>query len=420
MQIRRLRLIGAVALSAGIAAGFTGSTTANGGPQAGWLDPTFGIHGVVAVPTATSAHDADGLVGVGSTGRIAVSTTYGTASGGARNELTVFTASGHLDGSFHGGHPVSLFSDPVGECCGADGPFVTADRGVDVGLVTDGTIIVQRYGSTGIRAWTSIIGAVDPSADAVLAGGSVRALGVESLTDQATPPPLLLLGLTSAGARDTRVGPNGIRVLAQLHGPHELVADAANRLYVVGNTYADLNAAPAGRSMMISRLSSSGVVDTTYGTAGTTTIAVDDIDGSPSRDGIALAPDGSLFIAGEQARPSGSKVVIRKLDPSGMPDAGFGTGGVAEVPGRRMIAIAVDPTGRPILSILAHGGTPKPEIVRLDATTGGLDSSFGVAGIVAVSGLVTDLAVSPDGKLLTVSRVVRNGVFVEYLGRRTL
>jgi hypothetical protein len=229
------------------------------------------------------------------------------------------------------------------------------------------------------------------------------------------------LGLTSAGALDPRVGGDGVLDLSPFQGPHELVADAANRLSVVYSTYADPGTQPLGRSLTITRLSSSGVVDGTYGTAGATTIAVPDADSSPIIDGIALAPDGTLFIAGEQTQPSGAKiVVVRKIGPTGTPDASFGSGGVAVVPGRRLLALAVDPTGRPVLSILGHGGTPKPEIVRLDAASGALDASFGSGGVVAVSGMVTDLAVTPDGKLLTVSRVPRNGAYVEYLARRSL
>jgi hypothetical protein len=73
-----------------------------------------------------------------------------------------------------------------------------------------------------------------------------------------------------------------------------------------------------------------------------------------------------------------------------------------------------------VLSIIERGTRPRPAVVRLDQSTGHLDGSFGVGGILPVAGFATGLAVSSDGKLITVSRVPRNGAFVLYLARRTL
>jgi hypothetical protein len=370
-----------------------------------------------------------GDVGVGATGRIAVLSSRLTAARGGRIELTVFTSSGRLDPRFHGGRLVAVSTDPNGECCGTGGPFVTRDNGVAVGLVGFQDVMVRRYDAGGHLDWKGGWPVAAGSVDATLAGGSVRGLGADSFLSQFGPTPLWLLGLTPAGELDHRVGPAGTRTLSMMTGPDALVADAANRLYVVGNSYAS---APSGRSMLIARMSSSGVVDSAYGVAGVTTIPVDDSDTSPGVSFgtgygvVALAADGTLFIAGEATSLSTGKrvVVVRKIDPDGTLDSGFGVSGLAEIGGRtgstQLKAITVDTNGRPILSILERGAKPQPAIVRLDATSGGLDSAFGLGGIVRVSGLVTGLAVAPNGKLLTVSRIAHNGQFVEYLARRNL
>lgn len=47
-----------------------------------------------------------------------------------------------------------------------------------------------------------------------------------------------------------------------------------------------------------------------------------------------------------------------------------------------------------------------------------VDSTFGHGGLVPVSGLVTGIAVASDGKLITVSRVVRDGRTTLFLSWR--
>ena len=403
--------------------------TARAAGTVGWLDPTFGTRGVVAVPTAAAMRSPFALVGAGASGRIAVIATYTTSRGGSRQELTVFTGTGRIDGSFHGGRLVAVSTDPSGECCGVDGPFVTADNGVDVGLVAYQDLGVVRYSPAGSRTWQGGWIVAAGSVNAVLAGGSPRGLGRNPSPDVSNPTPQWLLGLTPSGAPDTRVGPNGIRVLAMDSGPNGLVADALNRLYVLGNEYGN-PLQLTDRSIVASRLTSSGALDTTYGVGGAVTIPVDDSDNSPvARPGgglIALAPDGSLFIAGEATSTTSTKgvVVVRKLDPSGAIDSAFGAGGLVEVPGAtgssRLFSLAVDHGGNPILSVLERGSPSRPALVRLDGASGALDPSFGDAGVIHVAGLVTDLAIDPSGRLLAVSRVAKDGAFVLYLSRRSI
>jgi uncharacterized delta-60 repeat protein len=369
-------------------------------------------------------------VAVASTGRIYVYS-YGELRGrGYRLALTAFTASGNLDPAFNGGRPVSVYTNPVNdpECCSINGLNPTPDGGVELSNGFFETFTVQRYTATGRRAWQTSVedwGA----ADAALSDGSVRGLGADVFSDPTTPVPFSLVGLTPSGRPDTAVGPGGKRALNLMTGPSALVADSLDRLYVVGNAWASLSGpeGPTGRSIVLTRLSSSGAVDASYGKNGTTEIRVPEGDGSPGRrDAVALGTDGSLLIAGTSASPATGQpiVVVRRIDPTGTFDTGFGIGGVLEIGGssgsQREDPIALAGNGRLVASYLDNSTTVQPTLGRLDLTTGALDPPFGRGGAVPVAGFVMDLAVTADGKLITVSRLARDGRYVLFVARRTM
>jgi uncharacterized delta-60 repeat protein len=433
MRTAGLRSIPAFGLMAALLSTSASSAAANAAP-AGGLDPTFGTRGVALVPTASTTKYVEARVAVASTGRIYVYSVRETLSRGFRLELTAFTASGHLDPAFNGGRPLSVHTDPLGdpECCSLGGPNPTLDGGVELSVGFFFAFSVRRYSATGRRIWQTGVSDFG-RADVALAGGSVRGLAVDVLASGFHPVPLRLIGLTPSGQPDAAVGAGGKRTLSLLSGPFALVADPLNRLYAVGNAYASpLSTPPSGRSIVVTRLSSSGVVDTTYGTSGKTEIPVPDTDHSPGAVGfnaagtVALAADGSLFLAGSAAsQVTGRQVVaVRRVDPTGALDTGFGNGGMLEIAGSsgstRFGSIAVDANGRLVASYVDRLSPLQPTLARFNPTTGALDPSFGHGGTLAVAGYVMDLALTATGKLITVSRVARNGQFVLYLARRSL
>ena len=397
------------------------------GTGAGWLDRTFGNGGAVLVPTASTSRSVDARVAVGPTGRIFVLSLRQTLAGGFRTELTAFTSSGRLDQTFHGGRLAAVLTIPVSDplCCAIAGPFPTMDGGVEVVVGRATAWVARRYTASGNLAWSRSMG--HGSIDAAsLAGASLRVLSFDLGSSGAEPGPLTLDGLTPAGQPDVRVGPGGVRDLDTLVGPAAILADPLNRLYVFGNRYAD---PPAGdRLIQLRRLSSSGVLDPTYGTGGLTEIPVDDADDSPGSGGrfgaAAMGPDGSLIIAGNARHPaSGRQVVaVRHVMPDGTLDATFADGGLLYFTGptgsARFAALGVDASGRILLSFVARSGSLQPMIARLDGASGALDTSLGSGGWLPVAGLPTGIEVTGDGKVLTVSRIARDGQLVLYLARR--
>ena len=416
------RSLAAAVLSIIVAAP-VGAPAVAASPGAGWLDPTFGTNGVTLVPRVVARTDdfVTARVAVAPTGRIAVVAIRTAHLKPTQVELTVFTSSGRLDPAFHGGTPLSIFHGTIDEatCCDVEGPFLTPDGGV---IVTFGDIdgfAVFRYGPTGRLLWHSALPNA-PLGVAVLAGGSTRAISFNFYADLSAPTAVSLQGLTPSGALDTRVGPHGARMLDTLVGPSAIVRDPLNRLYVVGNEYAT---PPAGdRSFEVFRLTSSGDADPTWGTGGVTTFP----GGDHETVDAALAPDYSLYLASQGTDPGTGRpiIVVRKLTSAGIVDGGFGSGGVLVLPApsgsARFGSITVDLAGRPIVSFVDRASTGlQPMLARLDPATGALDPTFGRSGLMKVASLATGLAVTSGGKVLTVSRVARDGGFVVYLARRT-
>jgi uncharacterized delta-60 repeat protein len=395
----------------------------------GWLDPSFGFSGSVRVPRLSGGTDrrVDATVAVGPTGRAFVLVSRLLTTGTLRIELSGFTASGRLDPAFHGGRPILVLDsggdDP--DCCAVFPPFPTADGGVEVPVSFAFGHVFFRYNANGTKRW-SAGGSDFIRGVTTLAGGSIRTLTTNIVDEVVSPIPVKLEGTTPSGTIDTKVGPGGTRVLAQMP-PAGIVRDSLNRLYVVGSQYAGADWS-SPRSLDIRRLSSSGAQDTTYGTGGVTTVAIEQDDTTPDASYVAklaLAPDGSLYMAGHHTNDvtGRSEGIIRKLAPDGTFDVGFGTAGVLAVPApsgsSRLAALIVDGAGRPIVSFVDRNGkTLTSYLARLDPATGALDPTFGSGGRVAVAGLATGLDTTSTDKLLTVSRRYVNGVWTIYLSRR--
>ena len=115
-----------------------------------------------------------------------------------------------------------------------------------------------------------------------------------------------------------------------------------------------------------------------------------------------------------------SAAIIR-LRPDGALDPAFGSGGVralAPTGGQsRIIAMAVDQSGRPILSLGYRyaDGSIRYWLARLTAT-GGLDATFGNYGLIPQSYPTMSIALDDTGRILTYARTP-SGTTV--LARRT-
>jgi len=187
-----------------------------------------------------------------------------------------------------------------------------------------------------------------------------------------------------------------------------IVLQPDGKYVVLGSSHAFLSPAP-NVSMTLFRLATDGNLDPSFATAGTATF--------PPAGGVTLAgadaalqSDGKIVVAGSTA-PAGSLFVMR-LDADGAIDAGFGSGGrvTLGVGTHEVHRVFVLPSG----AILVAATTPGALLlVRVDEH-GVPDAGFGTGGMrltafpAQVEPLVPDHLLA-DGRLLAVGGVARNG-----------
>jgi uncharacterized delta-60 repeat protein len=284
-------------------------------------------------------------------------------------------------------------------------PF--SDAGEHFVVAPDGTIVVpggasddtppladeadiQRYTATGgldaafgggsVRSnLTGGVGTHTSSfSDAVALGdGSVIAAGSDLQTSAPHRLETLVAKYTPAGIIDTSFAPPSPGVLHQQLATagtddsswSRIVQQPDGKLVLVGETSGTTN----GNVTIVQRLNANGTVDTTFGTGGLVRIQISPLTADhaiTSDDGLALAPDGSIFVGATVSYITDPpippdpdpedrfEVGLTKLQPNGTLDPTFGTGG----------------------SVLHQFGVP--------------------AGVAHADSSLRDLALAPDGKIV--------------------
>lgn len=117
---------------------------------------------------------------------------------------------------------------------------------------------------------------------------------------------------TSTGTRDVSFGTGG---LAQLGAPGDsegngVAVDGADNLVVAGSA----TGANTGRDVLLARLLPTGLPDLEFGTSGLVSTHVDQ---SEAGNGLAIAPDGRLVVAGVHNNTRGDRVLTARYQPGG-------------------------------------------------------------------------------------------------------
>ena len=136
------------------------------------------------------------------------------------------------------------------------------------------------------------------------------------------------------GSLDKTFGGSGKRAFGSLDydSAREVLVQPDGRIVVAG-------AGGAGYDFLVARLNPDATPDGTFGTGGTSTIQFDDSSIALS---AALQPDGKIVVAGGVVAGGGADVAVARIQPGGMPDNSFGSGGRTTVPvGTASLAFAV-------------------------------------------------------------------------------
>lgn len=158
------------------------------------------------------------------------------------------------------------------------------------------------------------------------------------------------------------------------------------RILVAGNSH-------SGRGFFVSRFTSAGALDATFGDGGSvlvSALSTDDYYGG----GIALQADGKVLVGVGWGGTDHPYVV--RLEPNGAMDPSFG------VSGRVTLSQGIQALG---IVVAADGSSYVAGALRLAhlSAAGVVDTSFGSNGYATLSSLVNGLVIEPSGKLLTVT-----------------
>ncbi|HXE51473.1 MAG TPA: SdrD B-like domain-containing protein, partial [Tepidisphaeraceae bacterium] len=336
------------------------------------LDPTFGTNGFASINFPGSTKDAGNAISVTQPdGKILLA---GQEFDSNENiEVARLNPEGNLDTTFgNGGHVLLHY----GTLCRADSIAVQPDGKILVGGAFNGQPGKQSPGGFPIDGYAGVV-RLNPNGtlDTKFGAGGLAVSNQVFLGDSLVPHLVLQ--------------PNGSIV----------VAGAVDREYL---------------DFALTRFTGNGQVDTTFGTAGVSTVDFGFID--PVGD-LTTDNSGNLIVAGG-ITPLGNlgerNLGVARLTPDGVLDPIFGTGGKTIVTPAApysqigVQAVVVDADNRILLGGATFSDTTGNgydfSIVALDSA-GALDLSFGSGGrvtseIAGGSDFIAALALQSDGKIV--------------------
>ena len=387
-------------------------------PDAAGLDLQFASGGKLSDATLGEARD----VAVQADGKILVVT---------KTTLARFLANGSPDTSFGtAGQAASNFfgaSDALeAVAVQPDGYILVAGSSQDgANSPTQNDVVVARYDTNGLldpnfgsggKVVTDIAGRGDGAYDILLLpDGRVVVTGTASIVDSfgITNGDFVAIRYTSSGVLDTSFGTGGF-VTTNIAGRTDLGYAAALQLdgkIVLAGRVA--NTGGDDPDIGLVRYTASGALDTSFGTGGIVRVLTSDWDEAAD---VAIQPDGKIVIAGFRLGSTSAtpdRLTVMRFDGNGNADPGFGTNGRVDDPVMtRGRGIALQTDGR-IVVVGGVGEFPSDiSVARLNAI-GALDTSFGTGGALRVdffggSDDAFAVAIQADGKIVAAG-VAQNG-----------
>ncbi len=266
-------------------------------------------------------------------------------------------------------------------------------------------VVATSLSKGGDNAYTSLL---QPNGDIVTAGTTV--------SGPHKTPSFALVAHKPDGSLDTAFGSSGKAITANNAGANLAAAEYAstdttgnaNKIVLVGN---------GNSGITLARYNSNGTLDTTFGTKGMVTTALNGGELS-----MAIQPaDGKIVVAGWYNNPyPNSAFVLLRYNTNGTLDTTFGNNGeVITVPvtgaDNAIQDVVVQPDGKILGGGEADYGTngtqtfPEFTLVRYNSN-GSLDSTFGSGGIVHTlwpgtgngRGDINSIALQSNGQIVAV------------------
>lgn len=376
----------------------------------GTLDATFGTGGVVTTPIGTNAEgralwiQADGKTVVAGSTRV---------DGQLRLAITRYTIDGSLDTTF-GTNGVVTLDDQIRAIdltIAQDGKIIVAAGNTifsDEGIVSS-RFVLTRYNTDGSLDATFGINGIavttlnDMSAIALQPDGKIVVVG-QIATDNPDVSQRVVARFNADGSVDTTFGTQGISI-SNLNNVSAVALQADGKIIIGGSLVVQTANGPTF-AFAVQRLTINGTIDTTFGTNGVSTVAIN--TQAFIRD-LVIQPDGKIVAAGESKIPESvdedSQSLITHLftlarfNVDGSLDTSFGVDGIVTTPvgdissiiysaalqsdGKIIAAgVAVSQTGTITIDEETVITTQRQFAVARYTTAGALDTSFGTSGIV--------------------------------------
>ncbi|MFT4101619.1 MAG: Calx-beta domain-containing protein [Burkholderiaceae bacterium] len=348
-------------------------------PEIG-LDPGFGSAGKVATP---GFGGNDSAMALQADGKIVM-------AGGSTTEFVLarFNADGSPDAGFGSGGRVT--TDMI-----AGG--IVQEEARAVAIQPDGRIVVAGFTRNGLPFSFALTryhpdGSLDTgfgAAGKVTGGITGRAFAVAIQADgrivvagdDPTIEQVKVARLNADGSIDASFGVAG-QVTTDVAGSGDLAANLVvqpnGAILVSGDPIGGL---PVGSTSLV-RYTAVGSLDAGFGSGGVLTL-----DGRRVGEGLALQADGRIVLAGtvDTAQAAMTGFALMRLMPDGSPDTGFGDAGavltvVNPQGGDAARAVAIQPDGRIVAAGRSGRLNPNFAVARY-LPDGSPDASFGRAGL---------------------------------------
>ena len=217
--------------------------------------------------------------------------------------------------------------------------------------------------------------------------------------------------LDTSGAIDTSFASAGtflIDLPNAVTWVRDVVDDGSGGLFVVAFTN---ETGDGPEDTIVTRLDSTGQVDTSYGTAGQTVFDF----GFTRLRAISAALDaaGGLIVAGFTGDAGANVYFVTRLLPDGQIDTAFGTNGLATISrgqNQELHEVFIDSAGRILITGVSLDATNSREFVTARFTAGGiLDTTYGTNGVAttppAVNAFAIGSAMDSSDRLIVVGQI---------------
>jgi uncharacterized delta-60 repeat protein/LPXTG-motif cell wall-anchored protein len=386
----------------------------------GDLDTTWGGDGVV-VSTHTDASAAYAIANYPDNRVLVVGSVVDSPA--SRILVSRFLADGTADTTCNGtGEFIDTVNDAVASdvVVLSDGSFVVAGT---MQINNKGALFVAKFtntcnfdatfGNNGIATYSAGDG-TSARALTVQPDGKIIVVGDEYPTvSDSNDQRILVARFSAVGIIDNSFGINGrfMSTANQKGQAQDVAIDSSGRIVFAGSIVGTV----APDAAIVGRLTNAGSLDTSFATQG---YLINEFDGDPRLNAIAIRPNGNLVAVGTYGGPFPStqqSPIVVCLTQAGGFDSDCGVNGWSYLPTLNSDVYADDvfvtSDNRILVSGASDDGSIRPIIMRLNDNAT-LDNSFATSGTwqsSALTGRMYSVTIQSDGRILTAGQLDAQG-----------